>query len=95
MVVGKVTSIKATYLVQVQVLLHHSIDRDSTTTDGGSSRNTTTTVCEVANLRRKHVLTKKALRSICSQKPFAECTQVQSKIRTTSPLLASYMSLGL
>jgi hypothetical protein len=50
------------------VNLSRNVTESKRTKDGGSSRNTTKTVWEVAKFRRNHVLTKKVLQSICSQK---------------------------
>jgi hypothetical protein len=64
-----------------KVNLRLNPSQSKATTDGGSSRNTTTTVCELAKFRRNHLLTGKALRSICSRKPLQNVHRCRSNER--------------
>jgi hypothetical protein len=63
--------------------LRLNLNQSKVAESAAGSRITTTTVCELAKFRRNHILTKKALRSLCSRKKtFAECTQVPLKRAT-------------
>jgi hypothetical protein len=46
--------------------LRLNLSQSKVAESAAGSRTTTTTVCELAKFRRNHILTKKALRSICS-----------------------------
>jgi hypothetical protein len=71
----------ATRVPSFKVNLRLNPSQSKATTNGGSSRNTTTTVCELAKFQRNHILTKKALRSICTRKPLQNVHRCRSNER--------------